>query len=68
MKVVKIGKGMCRIIVRSKAQRQHLSRISEVNIHGNRVVFPERLSNDIALILKTPPKKKQTKTVQTELF
>ena len=68
MKVVKIGKGLCRIIVRSKTQRQRLSRIPEVSVHGNRVIFPESLSNDISFILKTPSKKKQSKTVQTKLF
>ncbi len=68
MKIVKIGKNLCRIIVRSKVLRQRLSRIPEVSIHENRIIFPESLLNDIKLILKTPPKKKQSKTFQTKLF
>ena len=68
MKVVKIGKGMCRIIIRSKTLRQRLSRIPEVTIHENRVIFPERLLYDITFVITPPIKNKQSKKVQTELF
>ena len=68
MKAVLIGKGMCRIIVRSKAQRKRLARIPGVIINGNRVIFPEQLTHDIELILEAPSKKKQPKPDQFKLF
>ena len=68
MKVVMIGKGMCRITVRSPKKRQRLSRIPEVSIHGNRVIFPIRFLNEIELIINPPGKVKKPENIQTELF
>ncbi|MFC1692014.1 hypothetical protein ACFL1R_00745 [Candidatus Latescibacterota bacterium] len=68
MKPVSIGKGMYRITVRSKIVRNRLSRIPEVRIDGNRVIFPEWLTGNIRLIVHPPMKKKEPKPAQTELF
>jgi len=68
MKVIAIGKGLCRTTVRSKAKRERLARISEVEIFGNRVIFPERLIRSISAILDSTKKKKQPEHDQTELF
>ena len=45
MKAVPIGKGMYRIIVRSKEKRKRLSKIPEVIVESNRVIFPEWLTS-----------------------
>ncbi|MBA7568618.1 hypothetical protein ES708_10351 [subsurface metagenome] len=68
MKVILIGKGMCRIIVRSKSKRERLSRIPEVSVDGNRVIFPEWLTGNIRMIVNPAVKRKTPKPVQTELF
>lgn len=68
MNVVRIGKGMCRIIVRSNEKRERLSRIPDVYVDGNRVIFPEWLIGNVQLIVKPSMKKKKIKPTQTELF
>jgi hypothetical protein len=68
MKAVFIGKGMYRITVRSKAKREKISRIPDVQVEGTKVVFPEWLSNHIKQILKPTAKRKKPKAIQTELF
>lgn len=68
MKIVPIGKGMCRIIVRSKEKRERLSRVPEVRIDGIRVIFPEWLTGNIKQILIPRRRKKQSEPEQFELF
>ena len=68
MKPVFIGKGMCRIIVRSKAKRDRLAKIPEVMVEGSRVIFPEWLTGNIRLILNPKTRQKKQKPEQTELF
>jgi hypothetical protein len=68
MKAVPIGKGMFRIIVRSKAKRDRLSLISEVHMDGNRAIFPEWLYNSIKKIVNPPVKKRKKQPEQTSLF
>jgi len=67
MKQISIGKGMCRIIVRSKTKRERLARIPEVRVEGTRVIFPEWLSGNIRLIVN-PRTKKRDKPEQIDLF
>jgi len=68
MEAVFIGKGMYRITVRSKAKRERLARMPGVRVEGARVIFPERLSGNIRLILNPRTKRKTRKAVQTSLF
>ena len=68
MKIVPIGKGMCRIIVRSKDKRARLSRVPEVHVDGTRVIFPEWLTGNIRQIVTPRKRKKQPDPEQTELF
>ena len=65
---IKIGKGMYRVIVRSKAKRSRLARIPGVQVSGMRVIFPEWISGNIRRILHPPKKIKALKPEQTELF
>ena len=68
MKAVRIGKGMCRIIVRSHEKQERLAKIPDVVVDGNRVIFPEWLTGNLKMILKPPAKKKKPKPEQTKLF
>jgi len=68
MNVIPIGKGMCRIIVRSKTKRESLSRIPGILIEGSRVIFPENLTAGIRMIVDPPVRRKSPKPVQEELF
>ena len=68
MKIVPIGKGMCRIIVRSKENRALLSVIPDVQIDGERVIFPESLTVSIKSALEPRVKREGLKPTQGELF
>ena len=68
MKIVSIGKGMCRIVVRSKEKRAKLSKIPEVLVEGNRIIFPEWMTGNIRMIMEPPRKKKQRNTMQSNLL
>ena len=68
MKIVSIGKGLCRINVRSKEKRKRLARIPDVLIDGNRIIFPEWLTDSIRSIIEPPIKKKSPIPKQAELF
>jgi hypothetical protein len=68
MKVVNIGKGLCRIIVRSETKREMLAKIQDVIVDDKRVIFPEWLINNIKMILEPKKRKKKEEPVQTELF
>jgi len=68
MNAVNIGKGMYRIVVRSKEKRERLSRIPGVYFDGNRVIFPEKLTGSIELILRPAVKRKKRKPIQTSLL
>jgi len=65
---VKIGKGMYRVTVRSKAIRNRLARIPGVQVEGTRVIFPEWVSGNIRRILSPPAKKSDRDAEQTDLF
>jgi hypothetical protein len=49
-------------------KRTRLSRIPEVIIDGNRVIFPEWLLRSIEKIVDPNSRKKPLKPIQTELF
>ncbi len=68
MNAVHIGKGMYRIVVRSKEKRERLSRIPGVHVDGNRVIFPEKLTSSIEMILIPAFKKKKRNPIQTSLL
>ena len=68
MKAVPIGKGMYRIIVHSKEKRKRLSKIPEVIVEDNRVIFPEWLTSNIKQIVEPLKKKKNSKIKQTKLL
>jgi len=68
MKAVPIGKGMYRIIVRSKEKRIRLAKIPEVIVEGNRVIFPEWLTGNIKQIVEPLKKKKKSKALQSRLL
>ena len=68
MEAVPIGKGMFRIIVRSKAKRERLALIPEVQIDGVRVIFPRWLYGSIRLLVDPRPKRKTKAPEQTNLF
>ena len=68
MKAVPIGKGMYRIIVRSKEKRKRLAKIPEVIVEGNRVIFPEWLKGNITQIVEPLKKKKKSKVKQARLL
>ena len=63
-----IGKGMYRIIIRSKLKRNRLAKIPGVKVEGIRVIFPEWIAPNIKRILDPPGKKKKPKAEQMELF
>ena len=65
---IKIGKGMCRVTVRSKAKRTRLARIPGVQVKGFRVIFPEWVAGSIMRIIHPPEKKKVPEPVQIDLF
>ncbi len=65
---VQIGKGMCRIIVKSRTKRERLEKIPEVTVDGARVIFPEWMAGNISRIIHPVRKKKSVKTEQTGLF
>ena len=65
---IKIGKGMYRVTVRSKAKRDRLERIPVVQVKGTRVIFPEWVAGSIRRILYPPAKKTEPKAEQTELL
>ena len=67
-KFVNIGKGMYRATVRSKAKRERLAKIPEVQVKGTRVIFPKWLVVNIKQILYPLPKKKEAAMEQTNLF
>ncbi len=66
--LVSIGKGMCRIIVKSKAKRARLEKIPEVTVDGTRVIFPEWMTGNIRKIVNPVRRKKEKKIEQTGLF
>ena len=68
MKCVDIGKSMCRIIVRSKSKLKRLANVPEVQVDGNRVIFPTRLKGNIELIVQPPARKKHDTPSQMDLF
>ena len=68
MKPIFIGKGMYRIIVRSKEKREKLARIPEVRVEGTRVIFPEWLSGNIRMILNPKMKRRKQTAEQMKLF
>ena len=68
MNAVSIGKGMYRIIVRSKTKRDRLSLVPGVIIEGSRVIFPKWLMNGVRSLVDPAPKRKSRKPVQTNLF
>ena len=59
---------MYRITVRSKAKRERLARIPDVQIDGLRVIFPEWLLGNIRRIVDPPRRKKQDTPEQMDLF
>lgn len=67
-KFVAIGKGMYRITVRSRAKRERLERIPEVQVDGIRVVFPEWLLGNIRRILIPSQRKTTPKGEQIDMF
>lgn len=69
MKAVPIGKGMFRIIVRSRAKRERLALLPEVLIEGERVIFPAWLYGSMKRLVDPGPKKKRSpRPEQTNLF
>ena len=68
MDIVPIGKGMCRVVVRSKEKREQLARIPDVQIDGGRVIFPESLATIIMSALEPRVKRISSKPKQGELF
>ncbi len=68
MEAARIGKGLYRIIVRSRRKRERLALIPEVHIEGNRVIFPEWMYGSIKLLVETRRNRKRTASKQTSLF
>ncbi len=68
MKAVFIGKGLYRITVRSKHKRERLSKIPEIRVEGNRVVFPEWLSGSVEHIINPRRRKRVSRPTQMSLF
>ena len=65
---VSIGKGLIRIVVRSKAKRGRLARIPGVRVEGERVIFPTWLAGNIRRIMNPPARKRIPEPEQTTLF
>ncbi|MHB9028434.1 MAG: hypothetical protein ACYC9O_06675 [Candidatus Latescibacterota bacterium] len=68
MEAVPIGKGLYRIIVRSRAKRERLALIPEVQIEGIRVIFPEWMYGSIKRLIQVQPKRKSSLPEQTDIF
>ena len=68
MKPVSIGKGLYRIIVRSKAKRDRLAKVPGVQVDGERVIVPEKLLAQVKSILEPTSRSKSSKPEQTSLF
>jgi hypothetical protein len=68
MEAVPIGKGLYRIIVRSRAKRERLAVIPEVQVDGTRVIFPEWMYGSIKRLMQAQPKRKPSLPEQTDIF
>ncbi len=68
MNITPIGKGMCRIVVRSSEKRERLSRIPGVSVEGTRVIFPEWLTGSIRRLMIPRRGRKQPEPEQIPLF
>lgn len=68
MEAVPIGRGLYRAIVRSKAKRERLALIPEVQIEGFRVIFPEWMLGNIRLLVEPRSRSKSAEPAQSDLF
>jgi hypothetical protein len=68
MEAVPIGKGLYRIIVRSRAKRDRLALIPDITIKGTRVIFPEWMYGSIKRLVQAKQKKKTPLPEQTDIF
>ena len=68
MKPVSIGKGLYRIVVRSKAKRDRLAKVPGVQVDGERVIVPENLLTQVKSILEPSSRSRSSKPEQTSLF
>ena len=69
MKAVPIGKGLYRITIRSRAKRRRLALLPEVQIEGDRVIFPAWLYGSIRRLVDPKPKREfEPVPEQTSLF
>jgi hypothetical protein len=60
MNAVAIGKGLWRVKVRSRKKREVLARIPDLQIDGERVIFPEWMYGAIkASLVRTSRKRRQ---------
>jgi hypothetical protein len=68
MNVIYIGKGFCRTIVRSGRKRERLGRVPEVSIYGERVIFPEWMTENVRKIIEGRRRIRRESPEQVELF
>jgi len=65
--IVPIGRGLCRVRVKSEAKRAALAKFPEVEVHGFRVIFPERLYGAVKGALLRKSKKRRQRTEQGKM-
>lgn len=56
--IVPIGRGLCRVRVKSEAKRAALAKCPDIQVHGFRVIFPEHLYGAVKGALLRKSRKK----------
>jgi len=67
--IISIGRGFCRVNVRSKAKRDRLSRMPEVRVMpDSRVIFPEWMRASVSRILTGTKRARRSKPEQLRVL
>lgn len=67
MNEARIGKGLCRIRVQSRAKRARVEGAPGVIVLGDRVIFPEAMYGAVKGALEKKPRRRREKPEQVEM-
>ena len=65
---VDIGKGMCRVKVRSKTKRARIGKVRGVRIAGERVIFPRWMTASIERMIRPERRQRPRPPEQLKMF
>lgn len=65
--VIPIGRGMCRITIRSASKRRRLAAVPGVMVDGDRVIFPNEMTGAIIGSLKCWTRRRPRRETQMAL-